>query len=273
MRAVLTRLAGASFRAALVAVIIVLPALLLPDLSPNSADLAILTAAIAAAFVIFEYGFITPSLIEFRFAAPYNRFRFAILAALLTAIAFVFREPFGSTATSLAVSSFAISSAAFWDFAASPLPFFVSMTHNLDAQGQILLTNAAALALSVTTITLLLSGLVIWLFSWPLIAKNFDLWVNMPNFDAKLGAETQLNLRRSGLVSLIIGFSLPYLIPQAALAFMGPLQPISSNNSLLLLWMISIWCFVPAASILRAVALYKVANLLAQSEFEQTESV
>ena len=271
MRAVLTRLAGASVRAALVAAMIVLPVIVLPELSPNSADLAILAAAIAAAFVIFEYGFTTPSLIEFRFAAPYNRFRFAILALLLTGIAFAFSEPVSSTGTSLAVSGFAMKSAQFWDFTGSPLTFFEGLTANMGPTSQRLVTNAAALALSLTAITLMVSSFVIWNFAWPLHAENFNLWINMPNFDVAIDEETQGTLRQSGLVSLIIGLTLPYLIPQAAYAFVGPLQPINSGNSLLLLWMIVIWCFVPAVSILRAVALYKVANLLAAQNIELSD--
>ncbi|WP_069298373.1 hypothetical protein [Neptunicoccus sediminis] len=250
---------------------IVLPVIVLPELSPNSADLAILAAAIAAAFVIFEYGFTTPSLIEFRFAAPYNRFRFAILALLLTGIAFSFSEPVSSTGTSLAVSGFATKSAQLWNFAGSPLTFFEALTANMGATSQRLVTNAAALALSLTAITLLVSSVVIWNFSWPLHAENFNLWINMPNFDVAMDGETQGTLRQSGLVSLIFGLTLPYLIPQAAFAFVGPLQPINSGNSLLLLWMIVIWCFVPAVSILRAVALYKVANLLAAQSIDLSE--
>ena len=265
----LTRLAGASLRAALVAAMIVLPAIVVPEISPNSADLAILAAAIAAAFVVFEYGFTTPSLIEFRFAAPYNRIRFALLALLLTGLAFAFRGTVEETATTLAVSSFAITSAQIWDFAGSPLTFFNALTQNLDLESRQLLSNAAALSLSLTMIALVLFSLVIWLFHWPLNAKNFNLWVNMPNFGSSVGAETQQSLRQSALVNVVIGFSLPFLIPQAALVFMGPLQPISAANSLLLLWMIAIWCFVPAASILRAAALYQVANLLNEMRNEQ----
>ena len=258
----LTRLAGASVRAALVAAMIVLPAIVLPEISHNAADLAILSAAIAAAFVVFEYGFTTPSLIEFRFAAPYNRIRFALLALLLTGIAFAFRGPVEQTATTIAVSSFAVTSASIWEFTGSPLMFFNGMTRELDAEGRLLLSNAAALSLSLTVLALIVFSAVIWMFHWPLKARNFNLRVNMPNFDSNVGVETQQILRQSALVNMIIGLSLPFLIPQAALTFMGPLEPISSTNSLLLLWMIAIWCFVPAASILRSIALYKVATLI-----------
>lgn len=258
----LTRLAGASVRAALVAAIIVLPAIVLPEITPNTADLAIIAAAIAAAFVIFEYGFKTPSFIEFRFAAPYNRIRFALLTLLLTGIAFAFRGTVEQTATTLAISSFAVTSASIWDFSGSPLMFFNVLTTHLEAESRTLLTNAAALSLSLTFIALIVFSIIIWVFHWPLKARNFNLWINMPTFDAALNVQAQQTLRQSALVNVVIGFTLPFLIPMAAVTFMGPLAPISAANSLLLLWMIAIWCFVPAASILRAVALYKVANLV-----------
>jgi hypothetical protein len=252
---------------------IVLPAIVLPEISPNAADLAILTAAIAAAFVVFEYGFTTPSLIEFRFAAPYNRIRFALLAILLTGIAFAFRGTVEQTATTIAVSSFAVTSANIWEFSGSPLVFFNALTKELDTAGRLLLSNAAALSLSLTVLALIVFSTVIWMFHWPIRARHFNLWINMPNFEGNIGEETQQTLRRSALLSMVIGFCLPFLIPQAALAFMGPLQPINAANSLLLLWMIAIWCFVPAASILRAVALYKVANLIGKMHRENEEDL
>lgn len=267
----LTRLAGASVRAALVAAMIVLPAIVLPEISPNAADLAIISAAIAAAFVVFEYGFTTPSLIEFRFAAPYNRIRFALLGILLTGVAFAFRGPVEQTATTIAVSSFATTSAGIWEFTGSPLVFFNALTRELETDGRLLLSNAAALSLSLTVLALIVFSTIIWMFHWPLRTKNFNIWINMPNFDSNIGVETQQTLRRSALISMTIGFSLPFLIPQAALTFLGPLQPINSTNSLLLLWMIAIWCFVPAASVLRSVALYKVANLINEMDLEDTQ--
>lgn len=270
MRAVLTRLAGASLRAALVAVAVVIPALLVPNVSPTAAELAILSAAIAAAFVILEYGFQSPTLIEFRFAAPYNRFRFAILMALLLMIALAFREPIHQTGVSIAISSAAGFSFTIWDFPGSPLRFFLMLAEPMGPESQILVGRAAALALSITTLGIAVFGLVIWAFSWPLARDSFNLWTNMPNFDSVMDDETQASLRQSAHVSIVIGLCLPYLAPQAAMAFMGPLKPVSSGNSLFLVWMIAIWCFIPAASILRAVALYKIANLLAQEDYSQS---
>lgn len=247
----------------------VIPSLMLPDVSNNSAELAILSAAIAAAFVILEYGFKSPSLVEFRFAAPYNRFRFGILVGLLGALTIVFRHPIHITGSSIVVSDAAAMAFQLWDFPGSPIGSFLMLAGNLDPEGQVLVATAAAVALSVTFFALVVFAFVMLAFSWPLTKDTFNLWINMPTFDQLLGDETQRNLRQSALVSLVVGLTLPYLAPQAALAFMGPLEPVTTGNSLFLIWMISIWCFVPAVSVLRAVALYKVAHLLARDEVPQ----
>ncbi|MEM6617792.1 MAG: hypothetical protein AAF761_00240 [Pseudomonadota bacterium] len=259
----LIRLAGASLRAAMVATVVVVPALMLPDVSTSAEELAIIAAALAAAFVIFEYGFQTPSLIEFRFAAPYNRFRFAMFAAVLVALTLAFRPTIHDTGASILLTQMAQSSLAAWDFAGSPVRAFMTLTGAMDDTARTLVATAAALAITVTVATMLVFAAIMTFFSWPLSRDTFNLWINIPTFDANLGEDAQAALRQSAFMSVLIGLTLPYLAPQAALAFMGPLEPVSPGNSLILVWMIAIWCFVPAATLLRAVALYRVAHLLA----------
>ena len=259
----LTRLAGASVRAALVAATVAVPSVMLPDVSPISAELSVLIAAIAAAFVIIEYGFSSPSLVEFRFAAPYNRCRFAILAVLLFLLVFAFRGKVESTTATLLVSTFSVASVEFWDFGLSPLQSFLSLVKTTGPDGVDVLANAAALALSVAAIGVVFLSVIVWAFAWPLGRENFNLWINMPTFDVSGTRSALPDLRRSATMSLIFGLSFPYLAPQAALGFLGPLEPISAGNSHLMVWVIAIWCFVPAVALLRGVALVKVAKLMA----------
>jgi hypothetical protein len=70
------------------------------------------------------------------------------------------------------------------------------------------------------------------------------------------------NLRKAASVSVVFALAFPYLAPQASLAFLGPLGPISASNSQFLVWIIAIWAFVPAALLLRAVALLKIASMI-----------
>lgn len=221
-------------------------------------------AAIAAAFVIFEYGFASASLIEFRFAAPYNRLRFGLLAALVVMLVYAFRGPVETTTGTLVVSDFAKASFAFWNFNYSPLQSFMALAESTGPASRVLLGNASGLALSITALGVILPGVVVWTFGWPLGRDNFNVWINMPTFDIGSHDAAQ-TLRRIALMSIIFGLSFSFLAPQAALMFLGPLESISSSNSQFLLWMIAIWCFVPATSLLRAIALLKIAKLVSQN--------
>ncbi len=265
----LTRLAGASVRAALVAATVVVPAVMLPDVSPISAELSILLATIAAAFVIIEYGFTSPSLIEFRFAAPYNRCRFAILVALLLFLVFAFRGAVESTGITIFVTSVGATSFEFWNFAFSPLNSFLALAHTAGEESLVLLATAASVALSVSAFGVVFLSAVIWRFAWPLGREDFNLWINMPTIDVAVGRDSLPDLRRSALMSLLFGLAFPYLAPQAALAFLGPLEPVSANNSQFLVWLIAIWCFVPAAALLRGMALLRIARLIAENDVEK----
>ncbi len=256
----LTRLAGASVRAALVAMTVAIPAVMLPDVSPNSAELSVLLAVIAATFVVFEYGFSTPSLIEFRFAAPYNRLRFAILTVLILTLVLAFRSTVEHTLGTELVVSFANASYDFWDFGVSPLRSFMALAVDSGPQSRGVLAQASALGLMIGAIGAVLPGFLVWTFGWPLGGEDFNIWMNMPTFS--VGDDVVGNLRKAASVSVFFALAFPYLAPQAALAFLGPLGPISASNSQFLVWIIAIWAFVPAVLLLRAVALFKIASMI-----------
>jgi len=67
--AVFLRITGAALRAVLVAIMVMLPAFILPGVTQSGLEFTRILATVAAAFVIYEYGFLTPSVIEFRDAA------------------------------------------------------------------------------------------------------------------------------------------------------------------------------------------------------------
>lgn len=255
-----TRLAGASVRAALVAMTVAIPAVMLPDVSPNSAELSVLLAVAAAIFVVFEYGFSAPSLIEFRFAAPYNRLRFAILAVLIVTLVLAFRSTVENTTGTAMVVAFADASYDFWDFTFSPLRSFMALAVESGPQSRDLLGRASALGLTIGVVGAICPGLVVWYFGWPLGRENFNIWMNMPTFC--VGGDIVGNLRKMAFTCVMFSLSFPFLAPQASLAFLGPLGPISASNSQFLVWIIAIWAFVPAALLLRAVALLKIASMI-----------
>lgn len=189
-----------------------------------------------------------------------------MFAALLLALSIVFRNAVHDTGNAIVVTDFARSVFAMWDFPGSPVRAFMGLAGPMTAESIELIGAAAAMALTITTISMGMFACCVAVFSWPLTRDSFNLWVNMPTFDNTSETEAQDALRQSAFISMVIGMTLPYIAPQAAYAFLGPLQPITTTNSLLFVWMIAIWCFIPATSILRAIALYKVAHLLSQEE-------
>ena len=93
---VLTRLVSSLSRAFLVLVFIALPAFLLPETSRTGQEISLIIGALFALFTMFEYASSHPGLIDFRFAPPYNRFRFLTFAVLIVALVFLCRADSGA---------------------------------------------------------------------------------------------------------------------------------------------------------------------------------
>ena len=79
----LSRVAGALIRGALVAFMIAYPGLSLPVESDVAISLYGFLSLIGGAIVWIEYAFASPNLIEFRFCPPYNRLRYGSLMLIL----------------------------------------------------------------------------------------------------------------------------------------------------------------------------------------------
>ncbi|MEO1689152.1 MAG: hypothetical protein AAFU61_14750, partial [Pseudomonadota bacterium] len=80
------RVPGAALRAALVFATAAVPILALQGPAGSAAEAGLVAAAAGALFVLFEYGARTPTLIDFRFAAPVNRMRFGMAAGVLASV-------------------------------------------------------------------------------------------------------------------------------------------------------------------------------------------
>ena len=87
--AVVSRLTSAFVRAALMALLIAMPSLMLPDVNADTAQIVVLVAIIGFLMVFVEYFSEFPSIIEFRFAPPFNRLRFVALFATVTVLSLI----------------------------------------------------------------------------------------------------------------------------------------------------------------------------------------
>lgn len=258
-----TRLLGAMLRAGVVAATVLLPAVLLPEISSSAADLAIVVSAIAATFILIEYGARCPSFIEFRFAAPYNRFRVAFLITVTLAVILAI-NPRASIFDVDWLQRLVQANSQVWNFAYSPYNAFEGLVATADFDSQKRILDVAGMGLTMALLFVVISTLLLIALAWPLDFESFNIWANMPTFDLSNSEAAPMDLRRSALISVMFGCAFPFLAPWATLTFFGELSQISPANILFMVWLITIWTYVPAASILRGIALLRVAESLAR---------
>ncbi|MGR3722743.1 hypothetical protein LGT41_0003820 [Abyssibius alkaniclasticus] len=259
----LNRLIGAVFRAAVVIFIIALPAFILPNTTLNARELSLIAGGVVAAFTIFEYAAKSPGFVDFRFAPPYNRMRVAIIATELLLIAFYFRDltlggpmvEFGAKFAFLA------------EMPGSPVRMTLEMFADTLTPGQLSRLGVVMSLAMVTAIGLsVVFAALLWLSRWPVDRAGFNLWVNMPNFEPSEVGKTERRLYRDGMLNIIFAplvlYAAPYVLPLASNTLGSNLlrEPQS------VIWLATLWAFVPASLIIRGAAILKINRILRQAK-------
>lgn len=262
----LARLPGAIARALLVMIIIAAPAFLLPGVSQSAVEISLIIGMIAAAFTLFEYASSHPGLIDFRFAPPYNRIRYFTFATLVLLLIFFCRALTDMDAFSPDVLRLADRAADLLNVPLSPVNIAVDMLgSDGDEVFRSQIERAAALSYLVAFASLAFFALVLGLFKWPVSRHNFNLWVNLPTFEPSSGRDVERRLRRDGVINLLLGIGLPYLIPALVSRSGGWFDPSVLQNFQPLIWGCVIWAFLPASLMIRGAALLKVSVLVKRS--------
>jgi hypothetical protein len=262
----LARLPGALARAILVIIVVAAPALLLPDVSQSALEISLIIGLIAAAFTIFEYASSHPGLIDFRFAPPYNRIRYFTIATLVLLLVFLCRAMSNEDPFSPDVIRLADRAADMLNVPLSPVNIAVDMLgQEGDDAFRLLIERAAALSYTVAFASLAFFAVVLWLFKWPTSRHNFNLWVNLPTFEPSSGRDVERRLRRDGVINLLLGIGLPYLVPALVSKSGGWFDPSVLANYQPLIWGCVAWAFLPASLMIRGAALLKVALLVKRS--------
>ncbi|MEM8869727.1 MAG: hypothetical protein AAF848_06630 [Pseudomonadota bacterium] len=259
----IARLIGALVRATALVLIIASPAFLLPNVSTASQEITLIVAGIAAAFTVFEYASTHPGLIDFRFAPPYNRVRYTIFGVQVLSLVFLCRAEVG-------VDGFAASYLALADqaVALTHLPFSpVALVSGwVGGQGdttyQVLITRAAALSFLVTFLALAGFALFLWIIPWPIGRRDFNLWINLPTFEPGYGRKVERRLYRDGIVNIIFGVVLIYLLPLIAGPLSGWFNPNTLGDYQGLVWGTTLWAFISGSLVIRGAAILKVSWLV-----------
>ncbi|HSF92401.1 MAG TPA: hypothetical protein VLA51_09380, partial [Paracoccaceae bacterium] len=114
------RLLGAIFRALVVVVFVAAPSLILPSSSQSALEFSLIIGGIIGAFTLFEYGSATPGFVDFRFAAPYNRFRVFTIGLQILFVTLLVRA-YELSLSGVAVVDWAAKLTVWLDFKYSPL--------------------------------------------------------------------------------------------------------------------------------------------------------
>lgn len=258
----IVRLTGAILRALLIALAITTPSLLLPDVGADTAQVVVLVALAAGLFTFAEYYSQFPSILEFRFAPPVNRLRYFTMFAMVLMLTVHFS---GALETPLAYLLMKMASlmAQAIDFPFSPVRLVIlALPADTSVETINMVRDAAGIAYVVGLMGLVAFGILVRVYGWPVRYGAFNVWINLPLFDPTGGGDVIARLKRDGVINVVLGFLLPFLLP-ACVKLAGALVDISvMSNPHTLIWVMTIWAFVPANLIMRGVALTRVADII-----------
>ncbi|MBN2761067.1 MAG: hypothetical protein JXQ79_11240 [Rhodobacteraceae bacterium] len=257
----MSHVAQCFLRGFLVAVLVLLPAALLPGTSQDVAQAVTLIALISAAVVMAEYAAAYPGLIEFRDAKPYNRLRFGMFAVIVLSLT-VLQRAVASGEDSL-VSSVAIWLAGTFDFSFSPIRMLaLSLPEGLPVGHLLNVMASASFAFVMGLVGLLVFLAAMGFGYWPSKGSSFNVWINLPNFDPTKGVDVVQRLERDAQINVLLGVILPFSLPVLLHLSSLLVQPLTFETSLTLVWGLAFWAFIPTNLIMRGVAMYRVAQLI-----------
>jgi len=249
-------------RAFLVLVFIAFPAFLLPESSRTGQEISLIIGGLFALFTMFEYASSHPGLIDFRFAPPYNRFRFLTFVVLVVALVFLCRADAGADSFSADYLAITDQLVAIFSVPLSPVVLAETLIGSDGSGLDPLVQRAAALSFTIALASILFFTLYVWVFRWPTERDGFNLWVNLPTFDPSVGQDIAWRLRRSGMMNIIVALALPYTMLSIASRGGGWFDPAALSNYQSLVWGFLFWAFVPVVLINRGSAMLKIAWLI-----------
>lgn len=260
----LTRIAGAAIRAILVALLIALPSLLLTDVSADTAQIVVLIALLGFLMTFFEYYSQYPSIVEFRYASPFNRLRFFALFVTVALLSIICAGKGGNQSELAAtLSNLGTTWGDVLDFPFSPVRLVVLMMPE-GAPDALLgsVRTAAGISYMISLLALFVFVTLVRLLGWPTRGRAFNVWINLPLFDPTAGGDVVQRLRRDAGLNIVLGVLLPFLIPAVVKATSSFIDPISMENPQTLIWTMAAWAFLPASMIMRGIAMGRIAELI-----------
>jgi hypothetical protein len=254
---------GAVWRGALVALTVLLPALLVPATAPEVGQVLLVLALFAGAVVFMEYASAYPALVEFRFAAPFNRTRFALLALSVLMLSLLLRAQDHAGPLPELVAGIAAACGQLADLPLSPVRLLLNaLPQGVAPEVVGLVRDGAALTMVLALTTIAGFVAAIRLNVWPMGQGPFNVWINLPTFDPTAGNDVVLRLQLHARVNVALGILMPFLLPGVVMVSALMAQPVTFASPVSFVWGIALWAFVPAALVMRGVAMARVARMI-----------
>lgn len=225
-----------------------------------------LIALFAAIFVFIEYYATYPSILEFRYAPPFNRLRY--LAVLLTVftIASVYRHGSDPNALNGLLKSLATLAGGALDFPYSPVRLVVlTMPQGTNPAELDFVRIASGTAYVFSMVSLGVFYFLVRVLDWPARNGAFNVWVNLPLFDPTVGGDILPRLTRDGRLNIALGILMPFLFPAFFKAISDIANPLQLTNPQTLIWTVTIWAFFPAGLVMRGIAMTRIATMIGEN--------
>ncbi|MCZ4353434.1 hypothetical protein O4H61_13015 [Roseovarius aestuarii] len=257
------QLTGAVVRAFLVAVLVAWPCLMLPTVSSDTTQIVLLVALLAGLLVFVEYKAKNPSIVEFRFASPYNRIRFASVAFAVLLLSSIARGMTDPSSWSILLTALGRTIGSALDFPYSPVRLaLLALPGQTTLETADLLRIAAGICYGLSMVTIIVFVAIVRIWGWPVRKGAFNVWLNLPLFDPTTGGDVVQRLNREASINVSLGFLLPFLLPAVAVLAMDLTGRSPTVTPQTLIWTTCVWAFLPAGMIMRGVAMHRVGELI-----------
>ena len=250
-------------RAILVALLVATPSLLLPFTAQDTAQIVVILALLASFMTFIEYYGRYPSIIEFRFAPPFNRLKFLGLALTIVSLSLICRGKTDPNSLTLWLTQLGDGLGRAIDFPYSPVRLVVLMMPAY-ADGDLInsVRTAAGISYMISLVMMFVFLTIVRIFGWPVRNGAFNVWVNLPLFDPTGGGDVLNRLKRDAGLNIVLGSLLPFLIPAAIKMASDMVDPISIANPQTLIWTMTAWAFLPASMLMRGIAMSRIADMI-----------
>lgn len=268
-----SRLAGALCRAALIAVVVATPLMVLADTPLNMRQSTLVAALFCALVTFVEYKARAPSFIEFRDAPPLNRFRCLLLLASLLGLSILANQQTHPTELGNLITAIATIVGESLDFPYSPVRLTLLVLDNSAARETVvMLRHAAGLALLIGAMFISHFAMVLRLANWPRPQRPFNLWINLPTFDAGTHSDIARRLERDAWANMLLGITLPFLLPLVVSLGYSGLSGETLAKPYNMVWLVTIWAFIPTSLIMRGMALNRIAAMIRNAQRNHAEA-